>query len=117
MKKQFTCIVCPEGCALTVTDENETLRVSGNKCPRGEKYGKSEFRDPRRAVTSSVNVKDGRRLPVKANVPVRKADINEVIKAIHNTRVEPPLMIGDVIIKNVAQTGADIVATANLGDV
>lgn len=113
MEKLFTCIVCPEGCALTVFEDGEVLKVSGNKCARGDKYGKSEFSDPRRVVTACVAVKGGRRLSVKTNAPVRKADIGAVLKAIHNTRVNPPLTIGDVVIKNVAQTGADIVATAN----
>ena len=39
---EFTCIMCPVGCHLTVTKTKNGIVVSGNACPRGELFGKSE---------------------------------------------------------------------------
>lgn len=39
--KELICIVCPNGCHLRV-DETGGCRVTGNACPRGEEYGRSE---------------------------------------------------------------------------
>ena len=40
--KEIICIVCPRGCQLTV-DEANGYAVTGNGCPRGAAYGKSEL--------------------------------------------------------------------------
>ena len=41
--KKLTCIVCPMGCPLEVTLEGgNILSVTGNTCPRGEKYAREE---------------------------------------------------------------------------
>ena len=37
MKKQFTCIVCPNGCEIEAEVENgQVISVTGHPCPRGE---------------------------------------------------------------------------------
>ena len=59
MKKEFTCICCPLGCQITVTKENGQFVVTGNNCPKGEKYVKDEMTNPTRMVTSMVNVNNG----------------------------------------------------------
>ena len=39
MKKQFTCIVCPNGCEIEAEVENgQVISVTGHTCPRGEQY-------------------------------------------------------------------------------
>ena len=63
MKKEFTCICCPLGCQITVTEENGQLIITGNNCPKGEKYVKDEMTNPTRMVTSMVWV-DGGEIPV-----------------------------------------------------
>lgn len=40
----IVCIVCPKGCRLTVDDK--TFEVTGNNCPRGAAYGKTELTSP-----------------------------------------------------------------------
>ena len=63
--KNLICIVCPKGCHLCVDDENG-YTVTGNSCPRGAEYGKTELIDPRRIITSTVRItaKTARRVPV-----------------------------------------------------
>ena len=53
----LTCIGCPLGCPIEVVMEGkEILLVTGNTCPRGEKYARKEVTAPTRIVTSSVRV-------------------------------------------------------------
>ena len=109
------CISCPRGCALEVTQSGDAVTVTGNACPKGEAYGKSELVNPTRMVTGLVRVAGLRKpLPVKTKVAVPKAKIDAVLFAFHQTTVQLPVRIGDVIIPNVADTGVDVVATANM---
>jgi hypothetical protein len=58
MKKQFTCIVCPNGCEIEAEVENgQVISVTGHTCPRGEQYVRQELTAPRRTIASSVLVK------------------------------------------------------------
>ena len=43
MTKEFTCIVCPNGCSLVATESGDEITVSGNTCPKGEAYAKAEL--------------------------------------------------------------------------
>ena len=113
MATTLTCIICPNGCQLTV---DEDLNVTGNKCLRGVEYGKQEVTDPRRTVTSTVRIdsKEMFVLPVKTNGTVRKDAIFEVMKVVNQTHVKAPIHIGDVLVKNIANTGVDLVATRDV---
>ena len=58
--KEYTCIVCPMGCPLKVElEDGKVLKVTGNTCPRGEKYAITESTAPRRVLTSTVRVTGG----------------------------------------------------------
>ena len=113
MKKELVCIVCPLGCRLTVEGEIHSLKVTGNTCPRGAKYGCEEVTNPTRMVTSTVVLKNAKltRLPVATSNPIPKSKINEVMKQINSVSVKAPVKMGDIIIENVAQSGANIIAT------
>ena len=113
MTQELTCIRCPMGCHLTVEIDGENVTVTGNTCPRGEEYGRLEVTAPVRTVTSSVRV-DGGTLPlvsVKTASDIPKDKIFDVMAEIRKCRVKAPVHVGDVLIGNVAGTGADIVAT------
>ena len=64
MKKQFTCIVCPNGCEIEAeVEKGQVISGTGHTCPRGEQYVRQELTAPRRTIASSVLVKGGE-LPV-----------------------------------------------------
>lgn len=113
--RKLTCIVCPRGCEMEVSlgDSGEVLGVSGNACKRGEVYAKDECTHPKRTVTSTVRLEDGRPLPVKTSTTVPKELVFEVMKEINRATAKNGTHIGDVIIKNVCDSGADVIATAN----
>jgi CxxC motif-containing protein len=110
-----TCIVCPIGCRLKVTvNEDETISVSGNRCRRGEEYAKEEYRDPRRIVTATAAVSDGTllRLPVRSSGGVPVDDLVLFLNAIYKLRLTAPVSRGSVIAHNLGGTGVDLIATA-----
>lgn len=114
MKKELICILCPLGCNLTVDIENKI--VTGNTCKRGEVYGINEVINPVRVITSTVKVIGGNLpvLPVKTNGAIPKGLNFEAMKIINDITVVAPIKLGDIIIKNILNTGVDLVSTKSM---
>lgn len=112
--KELICTVCPRGCRLSV--DEQTLEVSGNFCPRGEVYGKNEVTEPKRTVTGSVNIVGGihSRLAVRTDKAVPKEKMFEIMDALHAFTAVSPIKRGDVLIKNVCGTDANIIASRDM---
>ena len=111
MKEQeFICIMCPVGCHLKVKKVNGEIIVSGNACPRGEIFGKSEATNPTRMVTSVVAYKGGT-VSVKTSNPIPKAKIKEVLIEIAKIKLINKPSLNQVLISNVANTGENILVT------
>ena len=108
--KEFTCIICPRGCHLTIDDNNN---VTGNFCIRGKQYAISEITNPVRTITSSVRVinRDEQLVSVKTSGPIPKGKIFEVMDEINKLSVEAPTQIGDVVKENILGLGVDIIVT------
>ena len=114
-KRELTCIVCPRGCSLVVEldDNGAVLSVSGNICKRGSVYANDECTNPMRVVTSTVRCEDGEVVSCKTSTSVPKALVFDVMKVINTTVAPAKVCVGDVLVKNVLDTGANVVATAN----
>jgi len=114
----YLCIGCPLGCRLEVEeDERDTIvEVRGWSCKKGERYGRQEHTDPRRMVTTTVRINGAglARLPVKTSQPVPKDQVREVCRQLRTLTVRGPVTMGDVVLADVAGSGADIVATRDL---
>jgi CxxC motif-containing protein len=113
----YLCIGCPLGCRLEVEEEEGAIvEVRGFSCKLGKAYAEQEHTDPRRMVTGSVRVTNGRwaRLPVKTNRPVPKEQVRAVSRVLRQVTTAAPVSMGDVIVANILDTGADIVATRDL---
>lgn len=116
-KRELICIGCPMGCPLTVELENgEIVSVSGYTCKRGDVYARKEVTNPTRIVTSTVMGEGGRAdmVSVKTKEDIPKDKIFACVKALKGITVKAPVHIGDVILKDVAGTGVDIVATKDV---
>ena len=111
--RELTCIVCPRGCALTVTlaDDGSVTEVKGNICPRGKTYALDECTNPKRVVTTTVRCDDGSVMAVKTETSVPKSLVFEVMKVINRTVISSGAAIGDVIIEDVAGSGVRVVVT------
>ncbi|MFW6180188.1 MAG: DUF1667 domain-containing protein [Spirochaetota bacterium] len=117
MEKQLVCISCPVGCRLTVrVDAGDTVTVTGNKCVRGEEYGREEALSPRRVVTATAAVRSSfqRRLPVRTSRPLPRELIPGLLREIYRLDLSPPVRMGDVLIPDYAATGVDVVATRSI---
>lgn len=114
MERELICISCPKGCHLKVDEEK--LTVSGNSCPKGAEYGVNEVTNPVRIVTSTVKVNSGEVpvVPVKTEKAIPKGLIMKCMEEINKASISAPVKIGEVIIKNVLETGVDVVATKNV---
>lgn len=110
---ETTCINCPMGCALEITQEGDKIIVTGNTCKRGETYGISEFTSPVRMVTSLIKYKDCV-TSVRTSKPVKKSLIFKVLEEIKKVHIQKDLVCGDVVIENVAGSDADIIVTGNI---
>lgn len=111
--KSMTCIICPVGCQIDVDQE---MNVIGNRCPRGKAYAITELTNPTRTLTSTVKTafKDLPRLPVKTSAPIPKNLIFEIMKDMDDILVQKHVKIGDVIVKDIHHTGADLIATRSI---
>ena len=111
--KELTCIVCPNGCHLIVDDN---LNVSGNICNRGKEFALQELSNPQRTITTTCKTKfiDIPVVPVKTDGTINKDLIQDVVKEINKITIEEKLGIGDIVIKNVLNTGVNIVMSSNI---
>ncbi len=102
MKKELICIACPLGCRLTAQwEDGEEVMITGNKCSRGEIYGREEVVSPKRVVTATVNLKSRllKRLPVITTGPVPKKDIAPLLNRLYGLEIIPPVNIGEVVME------------------
>ena len=114
---EMICIVCPKGCRLSVDQRPDgEILVMGNGCNRGIPYAKKELTNPTRVVTSTVKINGGihKRLPVKTSTDIPKGLNFAVMKELEKIEVNAPIKVGTVLIKNILDTGADIVTTRNM---
>ncbi len=117
MKKDLTCITCPMGCTLEVTyDKKHVISVTGNQCKRGETYAENEIFHPMRTVTTTVRISgaDVPLLSVKTEKTVPKKLCSRVVKLASAVSVKAPVSAGDIVIKNLLDTGVNLVATRSL---
>lgn len=112
MKKEYICIVCPKGCHIVVDGEN----ISGYTCLRGLNYVKQESIDPRRILTTTVKVNDKniRVCPVKSSDTLPKDKLFASMDEINKISVNLPIKLHQVVIKNILNTGVDIITTKEI---
>ncbi len=113
MKRTMTCIECPQGCRLEVeADGSRVISVSGNKCKRGEAYGRQETEAPMRTLTTCVLTKglELKMLPVRTSRPIPKERLFEAMWAVKRLLVTSPMKEGSVVAANFLGLGVDLVA-------
>ncbi len=119
MLREFTCIMCPQGCDIRVELEGEQIiGISGNRCPRGETYVTQEIENPMRNIATSVLV-DGGDLPlasVRLTKPIPKARIFAVMTEIKKIVLKAPVREGDVVISRVLGLDSDVIATRSVDE-
>jgi len=118
--REFTCVVCPNGCSIAVDvddDENPVVtRVQGNVCRRGEAWARQEVENPMRTIASSVPVLGGDfpLASVRTNRPIPLGKIRDVMEEIRGLSLEAPVEMGQVVMKDPAGCDTEIVATRSV---
>lgn len=114
MKKDIVCILCPRGCKLIVDDE--TYEVMGQGCRRGLQFGAQEIINPMRMLTTTAKISNAlhKQIPVRSTGPIAFDKIFECTKEIKKLNVQAPVKVGQVLIKNILNTGIDVIASRSL---
>lgn len=120
---QFNCTTCPSECLLTVEVERdadghvaEVRSVTGNNCPRGDKFARQELSCPMRVLTTTVAVSGGD----EALLPVRTAEAiplelhAQAMVLIRGLVINAPIHMGDVVLENLLDTNINLVASMNI---
>lgn len=105
------CTICPNGCKLELDNEG---KVIGNLCKRGDAFMMAEINEPVRTLTTIMMTEEGIPVPVKSNVPVPFKYTKEFMAKINSTSLMLPIHQGDIIIENIGNTDAHIVATRTI---
>lgn len=117
MTKKLTCIECPKGCLLSIDVENcRVVKVSGNECPKGEKYAVQEIENPMRILTSAVLAEglELKMVPVRTDKPIPKAKIMEAMSEIKKIRLKNPVKPGTIIVENFLALGVNLLSTRDV---
>jgi CxxC motif-containing protein len=114
--KNLICITCPKGCEARVWAEEGSLKVRGKICKKGKSYLKQEFQEPRRTLTTTVLTQDSRlkRFPVRTSGSIPKKDLLRAMDYLSSVKVRPPVKASDVIVRDLLQTGVDVIACDDL---
>ena len=116
--REVICIVCPKGCHLQVSQNEETgeYEVRGATCDRGIDYGINEVTNPVRVLTSTVRISGSNlvRCPVRTNGSIPKGKIFESMEEINRVTLQAPVRVGDVVIADIAGTGVELIATRSV---
>ena len=110
----ITCIICPNGCRLSLRQEGDETIVQGAKCKKGIDFAKTELLNPMRSLTSTVATvfPEMPRLPVKTKGEIPKGKMFEAMEIIRNVIIDKRLKAGDIVLPDVF--GTEIIATADI---
>lgn len=114
--KKLTCIVCPNGCELTVEKNKEEWVVTGNLCARGKDFAINEITNPKRSICSTVKTiyNEIPRLPVRTDGEIPLKDIFPLMKLLSTVVIDHSVHSGEIIIENVLNTGVNVISTSDM---
>lgn len=115
--KVIRCIVCPTGCSITANpDTRGNITFEGYTCERGLEYAKQEYFEPKRILTTTMRVENGKLplVPVRTNKPIPKNILEDAIKEVAQKIVKAPIKMGDILINKLLGLDAHIIASRDL---
>lgn len=116
-KTHFVCVICPIGCEIDVVhDGDRIISMEGNKCKKSEEFVKQELIEPMRILTTTVRIQGARLpvIPVRTDKPVPKRLFPRIMSKLRRIELQAPVGMLDVVVKNVAGTGANAIATRTM---
>lgn len=117
---EIICIICPLACRVSVAvdDEGRIVKIKNFQCKKGKEYAVAEYGAPVRVLTTTLRVEKSRHalLPVRTNRAIPRRELLGCMNQLARLRVEPPLKAGEVVVRNILNTGSDIITTRDLID-
>jgi CxxC motif-containing protein len=113
-KKHFVCVVCPIGCEIDVVhDGGRIISMEGNKCEKSAEFVSQELIEPMRILTTTVRIQGSRWLvvPVRTDKAVPKRLFPRIMRQLRRIKLQAPVSILDVVVRDVLHTGANVIAT------
>lgn len=120
---RFNCTTCPSECLLTVEVERDAdgavaavRSVTGNNCPRGNKFAHQELTCPMRVLTTTVAVSGGDEalLPVHTAEAIPLALHAQAMSLIRGVVVDAPIRMGDIVLEDILGTNIDLIASMDI---
>lgn len=100
------CVLCPRGCRILQKDDE----VVGNQCARGMDFFQQEKQNPQRILTLTMRTESGCLAPVRSSAPLpQKLLLEAICLCKTHTIGVGAYQMGDVVIQNILNSGADIV--------
>lgn len=118
MIDRLTCGLCPVSCELEARRHGGDLEIRGNQCEKGVDFAREEILHPKRNLATSVPLAgtDSRMVSVRLSAPVPRTMMGPVLAEISRLRPRSPIRRGDILLRDVSGTGADVIATRTLLD-
>jgi CxxC motif-containing protein len=116
-KRHFTCVTCPVGCEVDVElRDGNIISMKGNRCEKVKEFVLQELKEPVRVLTTTVRIEGAEyaMLPVRTDKPIPKRLFLQAIGELAGIDLQAPVHISDVITKDIAGSGANIVATRTM---
>jgi CxxC motif-containing protein len=116
-KKHFVCVVCPVGCEIDVVhDGSKIISMEGNKCEKSEEFVSQELIEPMRILTTTIRIEGSKWpvIPVRTDKSVPKRLFPGIMRQLRRVKLQAPVNMLDVVVKDVLRTGANIIATRTM---
>lgn len=118
----FHCTTCPNNCLLhveveTAADGSKVAKeIGGNRCGRGITFAKTEVSRPERVLATTVVIHNGdeQLLPVRTKTAIPFDKHAEAMHLLRTTAIYAPIKMGDVVVRNILNTGVDVVASMDV---
>jgi CxxC motif-containing protein len=116
-KRHFVCVVCPIGCEIDVVhDGKKIISMEGNKCEKSEEFVSQELIEPMRILTTTVRIQGARWavIPVRSDKAVPKRLFPRIMRQLRRIKLQAPVNMLDVVVRDILDTGANIIATRTM---
>jgi len=116
-QREFICVTCPVGCSIQAEVEGDKLiSIRGHACQRGEAFVREELTAPRRMLTTTVRVRNGRLplVPVRSSGPVPKGLMFEIARVLRDVELQAPVEEHQIVVENILDCGMDIITSRRM---
>lgn len=107
-KNEIICIMCPKSCVIQMG-----RTISGYGCERGRETAIAEMTMPKRVLTTTMKVIGGKEtlISVRSEKPVDKTILCKAVMECNKFACQAPVDCGQVVVRNVAGSGVNMIAS------